>query len=169
MKATPLAKTLAIAPLTREAFAPFGDVVEIADRPTLTINQGFADRFNGLAKIDVSDAGGAAQIAIFRARQRPQPIAIELMERHPLGSQLFYPLQNENWLVLVCSDPRAKESYRAFLASGTQGVNYAKNTWHHPLLVLSDNAHFMIVDRAGPGDNLEEYWLDQNNCLYLSP
>jgi ureidoglycolate lyase len=169
MKATPLAKTLAIAPLTREAFAPFGDVVEIADRPALTINQGFADRFNGLAKIDVSDAGGAAQVSIFRARQRPQPIAIELMERHPLGSQLFYPLQNEIWLVLVCSDPRAHDSYRAYLANGTQGVNYAKNTWHHPLLVLHDNAQFMIVDRAGPGDNLEEYWLDQNDWLHLSP
>lgn len=169
MKAHPLVNTITIAPLTKDAFAPFGDVVEIADRPALSINQGFADRFNGLAKIDVADAGGAAQVSIFRARQRPMPISIQLMERHPLGSQLFYPLQNENWLVLVCSDPRARDTYHAFLANGRQGVNYARNTWHHPLLVLSGNAHFMIIDRAGPGDNLAECWLDQNDWLQLSP
>ena len=78
------------------------------------------------------------------------------MERHPLGSQLFYPLHGNPWLVLVCTDPRDPATYRAFHATCRQGVNYARNTWHHPLLVLNENDRFLVIDRAGPGDNLEE-------------
>ncbi len=141
--------------LTKEAFAPFGDVVEIERAQHYTINQGFAERFNNLANIDVSTEGGEVNISIFTAIPRPKPIEIKLMERHPLGSQLFYPLQNEDWLVLVCADPLVESSYRLFQATGRQGVNYARNAWHHPLLV-HNNGKFMIIDRKGAGNNLEE-------------
>ncbi len=147
--------------LTKEAFAPFGDVVEIEGAQHYTINQGFAERFNDLANIDVNLEGGEVNISIFTAIPRPTPIAIKLMERHPLGTQLFYPLQNEDWLVLVCTDPLIESSYRLFQATGIQGVNYARNAWHHPLLVRN-NSRFLIVDRKGVGDNLEEMNLAQH-------
>ncbi len=108
--------------LTKQAFAPFGDVVELDGAKQRHINQGFATRFHDLANIDVGI--GKAVISIFTALPRPQPIAIKLMERHPLGSQLFYPLQNQDWYVLVCENPDDKKSYRAFRARGEQGVNY---------------------------------------------
>jgi ureidoglycolate lyase len=147
-----------IAPLTAAAFAPFGEVIETGGTP-LHINQGFADRFDDLCKVDVID-GGAVKISIFEARPRPQPIRIDLMERHPLGSQAFYPLQNEDWLVLVCSDPQDEASFRCFRATGRQGVNYARGCWHFPLLVFAPS-RFIIVDRKGPGNNLEEVMLPQ--------
>jgi ureidoglycolate lyase len=147
--------------LTKEAFSIFGEVVEIEGAKHYTINQGFAERFNDLAKIDVSSDGGEVNVSIFTAIPRNKPIPIKLMERHPLGTQLFYPLQNEAWLVLVCSDPLVENSYRLFQASGTQGVNYARNTWHHPLLVQSTN-RFIIVDRKGAGNNLEEVLLQKS-------
>jgi len=147
-------------PLTKEAFAPFGDVVETVGAAAVEINQGFARRFNHLASVDVATGGTVANISLFEARPRPQPIAIKLMERHPLGSQLFMPLQDKPWLVLVCSDPHSPDSYLAFTTSGRQGVNYARNVWHHPLLVLGDGERFLVVDRLG-ADNLEEAWLDQ--------
>jgi ureidoglycolate lyase len=146
-------------PLTKAAFAPFGDVVESDGAEPIEINQGFATRFNRLAGIDVTAGGAPVNISLFDARPRPQPIEIKVMERHPLGSQLFFPLQDKPWLVLVCADPRDLESYRAFIASGQQGVNYARNVWHHPLLVLGEAERFLIVDRPGSG-NLEEVWLD---------
>ena len=146
-------------PLTKSAFAPFGDVVETEGSMPVEINQGFATRFNHLADIDVTSGGTRVNISLFNARPRPLPIDIKVMERHPLGSQLFFPLQDRPWLVLVCADPRDLESYRAFTASGRQGVNYARNVWHHPLLVLGEAERFLIVDRAG-GGNLEEIWLD---------
>lgn len=152
-------------PLTKAAFAAFGDVVETDGAETIEINQGFAHRCNGLAAIDVTSGGAAVNISLFEARPRPRPIEIKLMERHPLGTQLFMPLQDRPWLVLVCADPRNPASYRAFTASGRQGVNYARNVWHHPLLVFDEASRFMVVDRISP-DNLEELWLDEP--LYLS-
>jgi ureidoglycolate lyase len=145
-----------IEPLTKHAFAPFGDVIEIDGAEQRHINQGFATRFHDVANIEVGN--GAAIVSIFTAIPRPQPVAIKLMERHPLGSQLFYPLQNENWFVLVCENPQDQKSYRAFKASGMQGVNYKPNTWHHPLLVARES-QFIVVDRKGTGNNLEEVWL----------
>lgn len=153
-------------PLTKAAFARFGDVVEIDGAAPIEINQGFARRFNGLAKVDVASGGAAVNVSLFDVKPRPFPIAIRLMERHPLGSQLFMPLQDKPWLVLVCDDPRDAASYRAFTAGGRQGVNYARNVWHHPLLVLGDGERFLVVDRLG-ADNLEEVWLDQ--ALSLVP
>jgi ureidoglycolate lyase len=143
--------------LTRAGFGPFGDVIEIDGAPHFPINQGFAERFNDLASVDAE----AVNISIVVANPRPKPIAIALMERHPLGSQIFYPLQDRPWLVLVCVDPKDCANFRAFSATGRQGINYARNTWHHPLLVLEAGSRFLVVDRKGPGANLEEVPIDE--------
>ncbi len=142
-----------VEPLTKATFAPFGEVIEMAGTP-LSINQGFADRFDDLCKVE----GDGIKVSLFEARPRPLPIKIDLMERHPLGSQAFYPLQDEAWLVLVCADPNDETTFRCFRASGTQGVNYARNTWHFPLLVFA-RSRFIVVDRKGSGVNLEEVML----------
>jgi ureidoglycolate lyase len=147
--------------LTKAGFAPFGDVIEVEGAPLLPINQGFAERFNDLASIDVGAEDGAVNISIVIAHPRPRPITITLMERHPLGSQIFYPLQDRAWLVVVCGDPTDRTSFRAFSATGRQGINYARNIWHHPLLVLEAESHFLVVDRKGPGANLEEVTIDE--------
>jgi ureidoglycolate lyase len=150
--------------LTKHAFAPFGEVIEIEGAQQRQINQGFATRFHDLANIEVGT--GEAIVSIFKAIPRPVPVIIKLMERHPLGSQLFYPLQNEAWLVLVSENPSDEKSYRVFKASGTQGVNYKPNAWHHPLLVSSES-RFLVVDRKGEGNNLEEVWLERELALQL--
>ena len=160
---------LSIEPLTKQAFAPFGEVIETKGVIPLSINQGYAQRFNDLANIDVAAEGGQTNISWFVASLRPTPIAIRMMERHPLGSQLFVPLNGADWLVVVCADPRDETSYRAFAAKGHQGVNYARNCWHHPLLVGKEASPFLVVDRKGDGNNLEEYWLDETMQLDLMP
>lgn len=147
-------------PLTRAAFRPFGEVIEIEGSAHYTINQGFTERFNDLCAVDVGHEGGETNVSLFLAQPRPEPIAIRLMERHPLGSQAFIPLQDRPWLVLVAGDVHDLASYRAFTATGQQGINYGRNVWHHPLLVLDADSRFLIIDRKGPGNNLEEVWLD---------
>ena len=146
-----------IEPLTKAGFAPFGDVIEMDGAQHYPINQGFAERFNDLARVDAGDVS----ISIVVANPRPRPISIRLMERHPLGSQIFYPLQDGPWLVVVCGDPKDRSSFRAFSATGHQGINYARNIWHHPLLVLEAHSRFLVVDRKGPGANLEEVPIDE--------
>jgi ureidoglycolate lyase len=144
-------------PLTAQAFAPFGDVIEASDRAErIAINYGFTTRFNDLAGIDVADGGGHAIVSLFRARPLDPPL-LKVFERHPLGSQGFMPLQGRPFLVAVAPagafDPAA---IRIFRAEGHQGVNYAKGVWHHFLLPLEAESDFLVIDRAGPGDNLDE-------------
>ena len=154
-------KILRPEPLTKTAFATFGDVIEIADSTAMMINQGFAKRFDDLANIDVASEGGKAKVSLFLASVRPSPILIDIMERHPLGSQLFYPLEDRPWRLVVCGDPADAASFRAFTATGKQGVNYHPNVWHFPLLVLTEGSGFIVVDRKGLGKNLEERHLAQ--------
>jgi ureidoglycolate lyase len=159
--------TLEIAPLTPEAFVPYGQVIETANAEQIPINQGTTTRFHDLANIDVASEGGKPLISIFRSQPRPQPIGLEVMERHPLGTQAFYPLQDRPWLLVVSNadDPLDPAGLKAFRASGIQGVNYARNIWHHPLLVLEPDSDFLIVDRGGEGDNLEEVWFSGDVIL----
>jgi ureidoglycolate lyase len=153
--------TLKPFPLTRQAFAIYGEVLEAEGAEHFITNQGLAMRFNDLARIDVEAEGGAVKVSVFKTKARPTPIRLELMERHPLGSQIFYPLQDRPWLVVVCDDPTDGASFRAFAATGVQGVNYARNVWHHPLLALDHDSRFLVVDRKGPGNNLEEIKLGE--------
>jgi ureidoglycolate lyase len=143
-------------PLTAEAFAPFGSVIEASDAAVkLDINQGHAVRYDRLADVDVGDGGGTGAISLFRARPLAEPV-LKTFERHPLGSQSFVPLGGRPYLVAVAPagdfDPAA---IRLFRAAGHQGVHYRKGVWHHFLLVLEDS-DFLVVDRAGAGDNCEE-------------
>jgi len=150
---------LPIEHLTSDAFAPFGEVISTdTARDTYKINQGTTTRFHDISRVDVGDEGGAPIISIFRGTPRPKPIEIRMMERHPLGSQAFIPLAGQKFLIVVASGTETPkpEDLRAFLSDGTQGVTYAKNVWHHPLLVLEEDSDFLIVDRTGPGNNLNE-------------
>jgi ureidoglycolate lyase len=142
---------LVLEPLTADAFKPFGDVIEATDAAKhFSINQGYAERFDRLAHVDVAQDGGQAAISIFRARARPQPLQLTMLEKHPLGSQAFMPLSGQPYLVVVAlgADQPDLKSLRCFAATGQQGVNYAKGTWHHPLLALHDS-DFLVLDRAG--------------------
>lgn len=153
-----MSRLLHTLPLTKRAFSPFGDVIEAEGAEILHINQGFGIRYNNLGDVQVTAEGGATNVSFIVGTVRQFPISINIMERHPLGSQIFYPLQDRPWLVVVCTDPRDPDSFQAFHATGQQGVNYAPGVWHHPLLVLENGNRFLVVDRKGPGTNLEEYW-----------
>jgi ureidoglycolate lyase len=150
-------KTLAIEPLTREAFAPFGDVIELEGAKQIPINLGTTIRFHDLAKVDVTDEGGRTLVNLFRGQPRELPFEVKMLERHPLGSQAFVPLNDKPYLVVVAPAGELDESkVRAFVTSGWQGVNYAKGVWHHPLLSLGEVSDFVVVDRGGEGVNLHE-------------
>jgi ureidoglycolate lyase len=137
-------------PLTADAFAPFGRVITADPATAREINGGFTTRFHALAEVE-TDA--AAILSIFRGRVRPLEVA--MLERHPLGSQAFVPLGGRDWLVVVAETPEAG-ALRAFRARGDAGVQYGRGVWHHPLLVLGEAQDFLVVDRDGPGGNLEE-------------
>lgn len=143
-------------PLTAAAFAPFGEVLEATGAPDRVINGGMCGRFHDRATIDIRD--GHAGISLFLGQPYALPLKLEMVERHPLGSQAFLPMTPAPFLVVVAPDENGKPGIpQAFLTSGRQGVNYFRNTWHGVLTPLGAPQLFAVVDRIGEGDNLEEY------------
>jgi len=150
-----------VCPLSAEAFAPFGDVIEIEGRDSRWINDNTCRRFDDLTHIDVLQHGGRPVLSVFEANPRSLPLQIRTLERHPLSSQAFIPLQRGPFLVIVAEDGAAASGHvHAFLSSGLQGVNYRRNTWHHPLIALGEISRFLVVDRGGSEENCEELTLD---------
>ena len=155
-----MTRVLLAEPLTAAAFEPFGDVIQIEDAQALVINEGYADRFDDLARLDLTRDGGVPCLSIFRAKARDLPVSIRMLERHPLGSQAFVPLSGHDYLIVVApadDDPHF-DGLRAFHARANQGVNYHRGIWHHPLLALYSEDDFLVIDRRGPGGNLDEAW-----------
>lgn len=166
-------KLLEVEPLTAEKFAPFGDVIEANDIAShFTINDGFTERYHDLAKVETEQnngctGSGRTGISIFRSTPLQMPIAIKMMERHPLGSQAFMPLGRvgkegkEPYLVVVA--PKGDfdiDKLAVFIAQPHQGVNYHRGTWHHYCLALNGVSDFLVIDRIGGGDNCDVIDLD---------
>lgn len=153
-------EVLEVEPLTKAGFAPFGDVIETEGAELRLINNGTTERFHDLARVEAAGTQARVLINIFRGQSFEVPIDIVMLERHPFGSQAFIPLHGRPFLVVVAQDDGGKPARpKAFLARGDQGVNYLRNVWHHPLVSLEQTSNFLIVDRAGSEDNLEEYFL----------
>ena len=154
---------LAVEPLTAEAFAPFGEVIEAREQALhYPINGGNTERFHDLARLAPGNDGRVI-VSIFRGAPRVLPFTVEMMERHPLASQAFMPLfggshAKRPYLIVVAPSGAvpAAAQLRCFLAQAHQGVNYAAGVWHHPLLALDDTSDFLVLDRDGPGANCDE-------------
>ena len=153
---------LQIEPLTQASFAPFGTVIEADPSSMRLINGGSTERFHALAAPEIAGEGARVIINIFRGQPRQFPYALTMMERHPLGSQSLSPIGGGSWLAIVAPDEGGRPGLpRVFLASGAQGVNYGRNVWHHPLMAIGAASDFLVVDRDGPGNNLEEVFYDE--------
>ncbi len=147
------------APLAARVFAPFGQVLEAEGEPDRLINGGLCGRWHDLARLDF--ATGRAGLSLFRAEPRGLPLILDLVERHPLGSQAFLPMTADPFLVVVAPDEDGRPGRpRAFMTAPGQGVNYARGTWHGVLAPLASRGLFAVIDRIGPGANLEEHRFD---------
>lgn len=153
------------APLTAAAFAPFGDVIETASaRELRDINYGYTQRFHDLARLDLAAAGGVPLVSIFRSTPLARPVGVKVMERHPLSSQAFFPLDARPYLVVVADRGEFNVAHlRAFVAAPRQGVNYHAGVWHHFSLALDAPSDFLVIDRGGSEKNCDEFFLDGEN------
>ncbi|KIC49984.1 ureidoglycolate lyase [Tateyamaria sp. ANG-S1] len=146
-------------PLTVEAFAPFGDVLDCAGEPDKIINAGLCGRYHDRARLDFGD--GRAGVSLFNAEPRSLPYTLDLLERHPEGSQCFVPMSEHPFLVIVAPDEGGKPGEPlAFLTSPGQAINFHRGTWHGVLTPLHAPGLFAVIDRIGDGANLEEVHLD---------
>ncbi|MGR3617819.1 MAG: ureidoglycolate lyase [Paracoccaceae bacterium] len=155
-----MTRTLLIQPLTSAAFAPFGEVIDVSGEPDKLINQGQCGRYHNRAKLDFVD--GQAGLSLFKANPRSLPCVLEMVERHPEGSQAFIPMTEHPFLVIVAPDDNgAPGTPIAFETAPGQAINFFRGTWHGVLTPLHAPGLFAVVDRIGPGENLQEHWFDQ--------
>ena len=142
-------------PITKENFSKFGDMITTENIKPLEINNGYAKRFDEIAKLDTSSENGETTISIFSALKRSFPMKIDMMEKHPLGSQAFIPMKETTFLTLVAPEGEKPdlEKIESFIVPKGIGVNYKANVWHFPLISTED-MNFLVVDRKGSGDNL---------------
>lgn len=154
-----MTRPLTLTPLTPEAFAPYGDIIEPRDVPSKMINQGMCARHTDLAALDFSD--GRAGISLFDARARHLPHLVDMVERHPDGSQAFVPLNGVPFLVIVADDEGGVPvNLKAFITGPGQSINLHRGVWHGVLAPIGAPGQYIVVDRIGEGPNLEEHWLD---------
>ena len=141
--------------ITRENFVIYGDLIATNDVKPREINSGYAKRFDDLASISTSKDDGKTVLSIFSALKRTFPMKIDMMEKHPLGSQAFIPMKETTFLVLVApqGDSLNLNKIESFIVPPGIGINYKPETWHFPL-ISTENMNFLVVDRKGPGDNL---------------
>ena len=153
-------------PINKENFKKFGDMITTADIKPIEINNGYAKRYDGIANLNTKKNGGDSTISIFSALKRSFPMKIDMMEKHPLGSQAFIPMDDTKFLVFVA--PRGNKpdinKIQSFVIPKQTGVNYNAGIWHFPLISMK-NMNFLIVDRKGKGNNLVIYKFKKDKII----
>ena len=125
LRSRTLSRDIPIQPLTAEAFAPYGEVIEARGLPDRVVNRGRCGRYHDLAELDFG--GGRAAVSVFVSRCRILPLTLDTVERHPLGSQAFLPLSSDPFLVVAAPDSNgAPGRPEAFMTAPGQGVNYRR-------------------------------------------
>ena len=158
-------------PLTAKSFAPYGEVVSTdSAKKEFSMNYGLATRYFDLANIDVEEKEGKPCISLVTSNAFELPFTVESMEYHPFGSQLFYPICERPFLILVSTPAETLDTHtlKLFISDGKQGVNYHKNVWHHYLMPLENNSGFIVVDRNGNDDNCIEMPITEEITISLT-
>lgn len=153
--------SLSIEPLAPESFKPFGSVIDTRGEAGVAINEGNTIKFADLVPHDCGYDGGRVAVHLYRSRGRSLPLTITRLERHPLGTQAFWPLHETPFLIVVAapSDVLDESGIRGFLTNGHQAVQYHRGTWHHYQISLENDCGYLVIDREGPGENCDEVGL----------
>ena len=152
--------------ITKENFSKFGDLITTKDIKPISINDGYAKRFNNIAELNTSKENGKTTISIFSALKRTFPLKIDMMESHPLGSQAFIPMKETTFLCFVAPNGEKPDlnKIESFIIPPGLGINYKPGTWHFPLISTED-MNFLVVDREGSGNNLKIQKLNAENIF----
>ncbi|GIT91603.1 ureidoglycolate lyase [Jannaschia pagri] len=139
-------------PITEKLFAPYGTLIACAGGDARRINGGLCTRWHDRCRPDVD---GAVSVSLFDAEPRSLPYTLDLIERHPKGSQAFLPMTEHPFLVIVADGPDATP--KAFVTAPHQGIQFHRGTWHGVLTPLHSPGLFAVIDREQTADNLEEH------------
>ena len=152
--------------INRSNFAAYGDLISTNDIKPMDINAGFAKRFNNLANLNTSKDEGKTIVSIFSALKRTFPMKIDMMEKHPLGSQAFIPMKETTFICFVAPSGENPDinKIQSFIVPPKTGINYKPGIWHFPLISTEDT-NFLVIDRDGKGENLIIHKFEKENIV----
>jgi len=152
--------------INRSNFNTYGDLISTNDINPIDINAGYAKRFDNLANLNISKDGGKAIVSIFSALKRNFPMKIDMMEKHPLGSQAFIPMKETTFLCFVAPSGEYPQidKIQSFIIPPRTGINYKPGIWHFPLISTEDT-NFLVIDRKGEGKNLIIHKFEKENII----
>ena len=152
--------------ITKENFSEFGEVISAEKVNPIDINDGFAKRYDNLADINTLKDKGKTIVSIFSSVKRSFPMKIDMMEKHPLGSQAFMPMKETTFLCFVAPAGEYPEvsKIKSFIIPPKKGINYKPGIWHFPLISTEDT-DFLVIDRMGAGENLIIHNFKDNQIL----
>ena len=152
--------------ITRTNFAAYGDLISSDNIKPMDINAGYAKRFDNLANINTSKDEGKTIVSIFSALKRSFPMKIDMMEKHPLGSQAFIPIKETTFLCFVAPQGESTEinKIQSYIIPPKTGINYKPGIWHFPL-ISTENTDFLVIDRKGNGENLVIHKFDKEKVV----
>jgi len=159
-----------IQPLSGVGFAAYGDVIETDMRESFFINNGMAERFHALAKVEATGKDAGVIISLVKSSQYDMPRKLDHVEHHPLGSQAFFPLDETPFIVVVgkAGESPQAEDFEGFITNGKHGINYHPGTWHHVLLTPYAAMTFLCIDRTGPGNNCIDHFFEEGQQRVLA-
>ena len=152
--------------ITKDNFSEFGDLISSENVNPIDINMGYAKRFDNLANINTLKNDGKTIVSIFSALKRSFPLKIDMMEKHPLGSQAFMPMKETTFLAFVApeGDSPIINKIKSFIVPPKNGINYKPGVWHFPL-ISTENTNFLVIDRKGTGKNLIIHNFNKENVI----
>ena len=151
-------RQLSCEPLTAQAFAPFGLVIDPGAATPELINGGTTRRYSDLAALDLNADAAQPRIGIYDADARQFPLPLLKLERHRQAAQVFLPLGMHRFVVVVCPGDAAPQfaHLRAFLSAPGQGISLHRDTWHHGLVALGDGDRFAVIEGGNYRSDCEE-------------
>lgn len=150
-----------IEPLSTINFFVYGDVIEFRGRTRI---KGRHEQYPDLAQIQTGGLPAISANLVHQAEAIELPFDLQSLEKHPVGGQLFAPLNHEPYLIVVAlgGDKPDLSTIKCFRAERGQGIVYDQGIWHHPLLALKDQAEFLMINPGNVEGNSREYVLKPN-------
>ena len=139
------------AEITEKEFREFGTLIDAAAVKPEPINDGTTMRHSELAALDLRGGDRDPVLGIYVASARGFPLRIARLERHRRAAQVFLPLGDHRFVVVVApgSEEPVWENVRAFVTKAGHGVVLRRGCWHHGLVALRDGDRFAVLEGGG--------------------
>ena len=155
--------------ITKENFFLYGDLISIKDKNSEGINNNTTHSYFDLANINILGEDNNVRLNIFDTKKRIFPLKIDMLEMHPLSSQVFLPMSNIDFIVIVApiSPKPDLNKIKIFKVSNGDGINFKPCVWHFPLISIQD-AKFITIDKKDAEKNIDIYKFNENEEFILN-